>query len=153
MSESKRTTPAQSVSTEALGLRPGRPSQTPDPEVLPKPKRRTFTAEYKADILAQTEACGPGEIGALLRREGLYSSYLTEWRRERENGAMNGLTPKKRGRKPNPDKELLAEIEQLRRQVRGLENELYKARTVIDVQKKVAMLLGVLEPTSSEEES
>jgi len=153
MSNSKRTTPTQSVTTEAAGQRAGRPSGAPDPEVLPKPKRRTFTAKYKADILAQADACAPGQIGALLRREGLYSSYLTDWRRERENGARNGLTPKKRGRKRNPDKKLQAENEQLRRQVKGLENELYKARMVIDVQKKVALLLGVMETTSSEGES
>lgn len=153
MSKPKRATPTQPVTTEASGQRPGRPSQAPDPEVLPKPKRRTFTAEYKADILAQADACGPGEVGALLRREGLYSSYLTDWRRERDGGAMNGLKPKKRGRKGNPDKKLQAENEQLRRQNKRLENELYKARTVIDVQKKVARLLGVLETTSSEGES
>lgn len=153
MSKSKRSTPAQSVTTEATDQRPGRSPQTPDPEVLPKPKRRTFTAEYKADILAQADACAPGQVGDLLRREGLYSSYLTDWRREREGGAMNGLKPKKRGRKRNPDKELQDENEKLRRQVQGLENELYKARMVIDVQKKVAMLLGVVERTSNEGES
>lgn len=152
MSKQKRATPARSMTSEASGPRSGQPLQAPDPEVLPRPKRRTFTAAYKADILSQVDACAPGQIGVLLRREGLYSSHLTDWRRERESGGMNGLKPKKRGRKPSPDKKLLAENEKLRRQNQKLENELYKARTVIDVQKKVALLLGV-ETTSSEVES
>ena len=153
MSKSKRATPTLRISTPTPEQEPVGPSQTPDPEVLPRPKRRRFTAKYKADILAQVDACGPGEIGALLRREGLYSSYLTDWRRERDSGAMNGLKPKKRGRKPNPNKQLVTENEQLRRQVKKLENELYKAQTIIDVQKKVAMLLGEVETTRREEES
>ena len=153
MSKQKRSTPARSMTSETSEPRLGRLLQAPDPEVLPKPKRRTFTAEYKANILAQVDTCAPGQIGALLRREGLYSSHLTDWRREREKGAFNGLKPKKRGRKPNPEKKLQAENEKLRRQIQKLENELHKARTVIDVQKKVALLLGVAETTNSEAES
>lgn len=124
-----------------------------DPEVLPKPKRRTFTVEYKTRILAEAEACKPGEIGALLRREGLYSSHLSTWRAQRERGAVAGLTPKKRGRKRNEDQALVDENKQLRRKLARLEDELRKAQMVIDVQKKVAMLLGVPVATSRNEES
>jgi len=148
MSRSKQSSPtskvAEATETVVSGNRASEPSQTPDPEVLPKPKRRTFTAAYKADILRQAEACTKkGELGALLRREGLYSSHLSKWRRQRERGALAGLTPKKRGRKEDPNKQLQAEVERLRRANQRLEDELSKARAVIDIQKKVAMLLGV----------
>ena len=74
---------------------------TPDPEVVAKPKRRKFTAQYRLRILEEAESCTqPGEVGRLLRREGLYSSHLTEWRRARREGSLQGLTPSKRGRKP-----------------------------------------------------
>lgn len=145
------------MATEASDKAEAEPSPAVDPtdlEVVPKPKRRTFTAEYKADILAQADACEPGELGALLRREGLYSSHLTKWRRQRERGAAAGLKPKKRGRKPNPNKAQQDELERLRKENQRLKNELYKARAVIDVQKKVAMLLGVpVETSESEGES
>ena len=156
MSKSKRATPALKVAEatpfEASGNRESKPSQTPDPEVLPKPKRRTFTAAYKVDILRQAEACAPGERGALLRRKGLYSSHLTKWRRQRERGALAGLKPKKRGRKSNPNKQLRAENERLRWENQRLEDELSKARVVIDIQKKVAMLLGTPVTTHESEE-
>ena len=74
---------------------------TSDPEVVAKPKRRKFTAQYRLRILEEAESCTqPGEVGRLLRREGLYSSHLTEWRRARREGSLQGLTPSKRGRKP-----------------------------------------------------
>ena len=123
-----------------------------DPEVLPKPKRRQFTAEYKARILAEAAACEPGEVGALLRREGLYSSHLSTWRAQRERGAVAGLSPKKRGRKRNENQELVDENRELRRKLEQVTDDLRKARMVIDVQKKVAMLLGVpVEASKSEE--
>jgi transposase-like protein len=76
------------------------PPAIPDPEVVVKPKRRQFTAEYKRRILQEADACAqPGEIGALLRREGLYSSHLTTWRHQRQRGELQGLAPAKRGRK------------------------------------------------------
>ena len=128
-------------------------SRSQDVEVLPKPKRRTFTAKYKAKILAEADACEPGEVGALLRREGLYSSHLSKWRAQRARGAAAGLEPKKRGRKRNANQELQDELKRLRRQNRRLEEELHKAQVVIDVQKKVAMLLGVPVETASSEES
>ena len=124
-----------------------------DPEVLPKPKRRTFTAQYKARILAEVDACEPGEVGALLRREGLYSSHLSKWRAQRERGAAAGLKPKKRGRKRNENQALLDENKLLRQKLKRLEDELRKAQVVIDIQKKVAMLLNVPMAASENEQS
>jgi transposase-like protein len=119
------------------------PSPRPDPEVSAEPKRRIFTAEYKQRILAEADAAAgtPGAIGALLRREGLYSSHLVAWRRERTAGIAQGLTPKRRGprsrRSPEQD-----EIERLQRENQRLAEKLRKAEIIIDVQKKVAALLG-----------
>jgi transposase len=112
-----------------------------DPEVTPKAKRRLFAAAYKKKILAEADAAaGSGQIGELLRREGIYSSTLTRWRRERDN-AVDSAFSQKRGPEPkrNP---LTAENEKLRRQNQRLQEELRKAEIIIDVQKKVAMLLG-----------
>ena len=115
----------------------------PDPEVLADAKRRTFTAEYKLRILAEADAAAaqPGAIGALQRREGLYSSHLVTWRRERQAGILKGLTPHQRGPKSkrNPQEE---EMQKLRRENQRLTEELRKAAIVIDVQKKVGALLG-----------
>ena len=115
----------------------------PDPEVVAKAKRRTFTAEYKQRILqeADSAAATPGGVGALLRREGLYSSHLVSWRRERRAGVLEALKPRKRG--PQSERNPLAEENQkLRRQVGQLTEKLRKAEIIIDVQKKVAALLG-----------
>jgi transposase len=116
-------------------------------------KRRTFTAEYKQRILAEADAAATqsGGIGALLRREGLYSSHLVTWRREREAGVLKGLTPHKRGRKSkrNPQEE---EMQKLRRENQRLTEELRKAEIVIDVQKKVGALLGWPLPKADPEE-
>src|SRR6516165_9636927 len=115
----------------------------PDPEVVAKAKRRTFTAEYKQRILqeADSAAATPGGVGALLRREGLYSSHLVSWRRERSQGIQEALAPRKRGRKSqrNPLEE---ENQKLRRQNARLTEDLRKANLIIEVQKKVAALLG-----------
>src|SRR3984893_8373482 len=115
----------------------------PDPEVVAKAKRRTYTAEYKQRILLEAEAAAAtrGGLGALLRREGLYSSLLTYWRRERANGILEALTPQKRGPKSkrNPMEE---EVQKLLRQNARLTEDLRKAHIIIDVQKKVAALLG-----------
>ena len=106
-------------------------------------KRRTFSAQYKLGILAEADAAAgqSGAIGALLRREGLFSSHLTAWRRERKDGILKGLTPNKRGPKSkrNPQEEAL---QLLRRQNQRLSEELRKAEIIIDVQKKVGALLG-----------
>lgn len=115
----------------------------PDPEVAAKPKRRVFTAAYKQRILAEADKAKKelGATGALLRREGLYSSHLVTWRRERAAGIRRALTPQKRGPKSkhNP---LDEENQNLRRENQRLSEELRKAAIVIDVQKKVAALLG-----------
>ncbi len=116
-------------------------SGRPDPEVRPKAKRRVFSASYKKKILAEIEAAaGTGGIGEILRREGIYSSTLTGWRKERE-AAVESAFSQKRGPEPkrNP---LTSENEKLRRQNQRLQDELRKAEIIIDVQKKVAMLLG-----------
>ena len=117
----------------------------PDPELVERAKRRTFTAAYKLKVLEQADACEkPGEIGALLRREGLYSSLLTEWRRARDAGTLEALG-RKRGRPPaNP---LAAENAALLRRAERAERELEKTRKVIEVQGNVSALLGeLLEP-------
>lgn len=120
----------------------------PDPEVVVDAKRRTFTAEYKQRVLAAADvAAAHGGIGALLRREGLYSSHLVAWRRERRAGIVKGLTPRTRGPKPtrSPQDD---EIRQLRETNRRLTEDLRKAEIVIDVQKKVARLLEDLKTSS-----
>ncbi len=116
-------------------------------EVVAKAKRRRFTAEYKQKTLREAEACTkPGAIGALLRREGLYSSHLVEWRKLRDRGELAGLEPKKRGpkvREPNPLAKKLAEQE---RKLARLEAENAKLRLICEVQKKVSLILGVTLP-------
>ena len=114
----------------------------PDPELVERAKRRRFTAEYKLRILQRAEACTqPGEIGALLRREGLYTSHLTAWRKQRDAGALEALD-RKRGRKPADRRD--AENAALRRRLERAEAELEKARKVIEVQGNVSALLGEL---------
>lgn len=119
----------------------------PNPELAERPTRRRFTAEYKLRILNEAATCtGPGEVGALLRREGLYSSHLTHWRQQRDHGAITAFSGK-RGRKPNPHE---VEMTQLRRRAERAEAELAKARQVIEVQGNVSALLGsMLEPSGA----
>ena len=120
----------------------------PDPEVSTKAKRRSFTAQYKRRILEEADRCTkPGEIGAMLRREGLYSSNLSKWRREREAAELAGLAPKKRGRKP--DKEA-AELAKLRRENERLRKQLDQAELIIAAQKKLARLLETLNEDEDE---
>lgn len=115
----------------------------PDPEVSDRPKRRTFTASYKLAILRELDSCSAsGAIGAVLRREGLYSSHITKWRRMREAGELQGLAPKKLGRPRKARNPLQAENERLARQNERLMEELRKANIIIDVQKKLSALLG-----------
>ena len=115
----------------------------PDPEVLAKPKRRRFTAEYRLRILEETDRCtGAGEVGQLLRREGLYSSHLANWRKARREGALRGLRSKKRGAKPKASNPLEPKVRELEAKVARLEKDLHKAHTILDVQEKVAGLLG-----------
>jgi transposase-like protein len=116
----------------------------PDPAVLEKPVRRRFTAEYKLRILREADQCtAPGQLGALLRREGLYSSLLSTWRQQRDQGTLAGLTPKRRGRKPNPDAPLIAENQRLMRETQRLAAKLRQAETIIEVQKKLSEILGI----------
>jgi transposase-like protein len=141
-SEGERSEPQRSAAAAKAGA-DAVTRVRPDPEVVAKPKRRTYTAEYKQRILAEAEAAAAtrGGLGALLRREGLYSSLLTYWRRERADGILEALTPRKRGPKSqrNPLEE---ENQKLRRQNARLSEDLRKAHIIIDVQKKVAALLG-----------
>jgi len=114
--------------------------EMPNTEVVAKAKRRRFTAAEKLRLLREVEACqGSGEIGALLRREGIYSSYLSTWRKQRELGELDGLTPRKRGPKPDPQ---AIELARLRHENERLQERLRRAELIIDVQKKVARMLG-----------
>ena len=117
-----------------------------DPEVSSHRVRRKFSAAYKQRILQETDKCRSGELGAYLRREGLYYSNLTKWRKQRELGELSSLQPRKRGKKPNPDKPLIQENEKLRRENRRLGKRLHQAETIIDVQKKLCDLLGLTVP-------
>ena len=116
----------------------------PSPELSDRPRRRTFTTQDKLRILVETDrAAGTGGIGAILRREGLYSSTLTDWRKARDAGANGALAPAKRGPKiaePNP---LAAELAATQKENARLALQLARAETIIDIQKKVAALLGI----------
>ena len=119
------------------------PAPAPDPEVIETVRRRRFTAKYKLAVLAEADRCEAGQLGALLRREGLYSSHLSVWRRQREAGALAGLAARKRGRPgrvPDVQGQRLAELEQENARLR---QRLLQAETIIDVQKKVSLLLGI----------
>ena len=114
--------------------------EMPKTEVVAKAKRKQFSAAEKLRILRDVDACqGSGEIGALLRREGIYSSYLTTWRRQRERGELDGLAPQRRGPKPDPQAE---EIARLKRENERLQKRLEQAELIIDFQKKAAQLFG-----------
>lgn len=121
----------------------------PDPQVSEKPERRRFTVEYKARIVREADACTePGQIGALLRREGLYSSQLANWRRLYQEGALKALKDDKRGRKKTKNP-LETEVESLKKRNARLEKRLAQAEAIIDIQKKLSQVLGV--PLESEE--
>ncbi len=122
----------------------GKDGVGPDPEVTDKATRRRFSAEYKRRIVREADRCTkPGELGALLRREGVYSSSLSTWRRQRDAGELAGLRPAKRGRKQSPRDARDKRIAELERQNRRLEAKLAQAETIIAIQKKVASLLGI----------
>ena len=126
------------------------PEGAPDPEVTERPKRRRFTAEYKLRILREADACkGDGDLGALLRREGLYSSHLATWRQQRDEIAKAGLKARKRGPKP---KGIDPRVKRLERENARLRRRLEEAETIIDFQKKLSKLLGIpLKPHDSGE--
>lgn len=122
-----------------------------DTEVVAKAKRRRFSAEYKRRILQEAEqARSAGEIGALLRREGLYSSHLTTWRAARKRGELAGLAEKRRGPKPRRRDERDQRIADLERELTRVRRNLERAEAVIEVQKKLSILLGVDLPEPSE---
>jgi transposase len=122
-----------------------------DPEVTERPKRRVYSAEFKRQVLREVDACTqPGEIGAVLRRHGLYSSHLKTWREQRERGGLSGLAPKKRGRKPAPKNPLVDEVARLQRELRRVTARAERAEGLVELQKKLAALLG--EELPSEEE-
>ena len=128
-----------STQHDVATLRPA----VPEVEVVAKATRRRFMAEYKRKILREADACStPGEIGALLRREGLYSSNLTTWRAQRERGELAGLTPKKRGPAPKPPNPLAAKVAALEREVTRYKVRAERAEALVELQKKVAELLG-----------
>lgn len=149
--EMKTVSPAEGRETErsevgrtGAGLTVGQPEVVvvADPEVPEKARRRRFSAEYKLRILQEVDACGgSGEIGAMLRREGLYSSNLASWRRQREEGTLQALKPRKRGRKAEPKNPLAKTVAQLERENRRLQKRLKQAEIIIDVQKKVSQIL------------
>ena len=121
------------------------------PEVEPRPKRRRFTAQYKAKILAEADAVTEaGQIGEILRREGLYSSHLTDWRRRRADGGMNGLASRKTGRPPKDPivREHEKELERVQRENAKLQEKLRRAEIIIDAQKKLAEVLNSLRTAS-----
>lgn len=134
--------------TNVMSLTAGRP----ETEVTEKAKRRRYSAEYKSRILREADACTKsGELSALLRREGLYSSHLASWRAQVTRGELAALEPKKRGPKPKVadprDKQLAAQ----EREIAKLQRRLEQAQAIIEVQKKVSHLLGITLPDTSEE--
>jgi transposase len=136
--------------TNAAGLKAGRkpttvpPPPAASPELSPRPRRRTFSAAAKLRILAETDrAADTGGIAAILRREGLYSSTLTDWRRQRDAGAFAALKPQRRGPKPVVAQPADADLDQLRRDNARLRQRLEHAEAIIGIQKKVAALLGM----------
>ena len=143
--EGERSEPPRSVRAANSG-------RAPSSEVSAKAQRRKFTGEYKLAIVEEAERItDSGEIGALLRREGLYSSHLVGWRRLRGTGALGALSSK-RGRKPTANP-VLEENQKLKSQVVRLEKKLLQAETIIDVQKKLSILLGIALPETDREEN
>jgi transposase-like protein len=117
------------------------------PEVPEKAKRRSFDASYRLQILEEADRCTQaGQLGELLRREGLYASHLTTWRRQRDEGALAALGPRKRGRKPKRRDAVALENERLTRENQRLSERLRQAEAIIEVQKKVSEMLGISIP-------
>ena len=151
-------TNAQTMAAAGAGTAEGRrPTVVPapaaaNPELSERPRRRTFTAKEKLRILQEADrATGAGEIGALLRREGLYSSALTDWRRQRDAGILDGLAPVRRGPKPSETNPLAAELATAQQENARLRLRLERAEAIIDLQKKVSDLLGMpLAPIESD---
>jgi len=118
-----------------------------DPEVPEKASRRKFTADYKLRILREAETCQhAGQRGALLRREGLYSSHLTTWRRQAQQGTLQALSPRRRGPKARTVNPLMKRVTTLERENQHLRHKLKQAETIIEAQKKIAEILGATDP-------
>ena len=149
--EGERSEPERGGAQDHAGGRGGGAPGERDTEVEPRARRRTFTVGYKMRILRQADASKlPGQLGALLRREGLYSSHLAAWRRERERGAMKALAGRKRGPKgPSPEAKRIAELE---RENQRLRDELRRAQLINEAQKKIHELLAIPLPEASEDE-
>ena len=132
----------------------GTSASAPDPEVPAKATRRAFTAEYKMRILREADACRrPGDIGALIRREGLYSSHLVAWRRQREVGGLKSMHARKRGRVAKPENPLAEENRRLTRENEHLKKRLGQAEQIIAVQKKVSEAIAMLRAEHESEKS
>lgn len=144
----KVTQLVRATGIEDPGRVSGAGTERPDPEVPERARRRTFTAQYKLEILAAYEAAAEGEKGALLRREGLYSSHIVEWRRARDAGALAALAAP-RGRKPRDKRD--EQIAALQAEKQRLEQELAKARFVVEVQAKLHALLETLSESADTE--
>ena len=118
----------------------------PNPEVAERARRRQFSAAYKVRILREADACEPGQLGALLRREGLYSSHLTHWRQQRDRGLLAALAPQRRGRPATRERD--RELAQLRQENERLARKLAAAEAIIDIQKKVSALFDLTLPSA-----
>ncbi len=138
----------------SAGGRPSISGSPPDPEVPEKKPRRRFTAKYKLRILDEADLCTkPGQLGALLRHEGLYSSNLNTWRRQRDQGLLHALAPKKRGRKKKERNPLAQKVAQLERENRRLHKKLHHADLIIEAQKKMAEILGITRDLAENDEN
>lgn len=118
-------------------------SDTPDPEVVARPTSRRFTAQEKARILAEADQCRHGELGALCRREGIYASTLSKWRKQREKAVLEWLEPQKPGPKPQEPHPLEERVAQLEKEKAQLQQRLKRAEAIIEVQKKISEMLAI----------
>jgi transposase-like protein len=144
--EARRATGVPLISSDLSKV-----ASRPDPEVSEKKPRRRFTAAYKLRILKEYDACHKsGAIGSLLRREGLYHSNINTWLRQRNEGVLHGLTPKKRGRKAREVNPLAQENARLERENKKLSKKLQQAETIIEVQKKISEILGISQDNNGE---
>lgn len=139
------------TSPRAGAGQPATSGPVPDPEVSARATRRQFPAAYKRRILVEADKCGLGGIASLLRREGLYSSHLSVWRRQREAGEIAGLEPRQRGKKPAPRNPLAGELASLQKENLRLQKRLRQAETIIEVQKKLCEILGLPVATADED--
>jgi transposase len=142
------TTVVQASGIDDPGRVDGAGAQRPDPEVPERARRRTFTAKYKLEVLAAYDAAPDGEKGAVLRGEGLYSSHIVEWRRARDAGALAALAAPRGRKRRDPQAERIARLEADKQR---LEQELAKARFVVDVQAKLHVLLETLSESADTE--